>query len=97
MAAVELDALVRSGEDDAEVYRPGDLDPEPKLVVTTSGALGGWMQPGGPYVAAPPPREVVDAFGAGDSFMAGLDVRARLRPRAGGGGRIRGALWCARR
>ena len=71
-AGVELDALVRSGEDEAEVYRPGDLDPEPKLVVTTSGALGGWMQPGGPYVAAPPPVEVVDAFGAGDSFMAGL-------------------------
>ena len=71
-AGVELDALGRSGEDEAEGYRPGDLDPEPKLVVTTSGALGGWMQPGGPYVAAPPPGEIVDAFGAGDSFMAGL-------------------------
>ena len=70
--AVELDALVRSGEDESEAYHPGDLDPEPKLVVTTSGSLGGWMQPGGPYTASPPPGEVVDAFGAGDSFMAGL-------------------------
>lgn len=71
-AGVELDALVRSGEDEAEAYVQGDLDPEPKLVVTTSGALGGWMQPGGPYVAATPPGAIVDTFGAGDSFMAGL-------------------------
>ena len=42
------------------------------LVVTTSGALGGWMQPGGPFTAAPlaGPRE--DAYGCGDSFVAGL-------------------------
>jgi ribokinase len=71
-AGVELDALVRSGEDESEAYHPGDLDPEPRLVVTTSGSLGGWMQPGGPYTASPAPGEIVDAFGAGDSFMAGL-------------------------
>jgi len=69
---VELDALIGSGEDDAERYRPGELDPEPKLVVTTSGGLGGWARPGGPYTAADPPGEVVDAYGAGDSFAAGL-------------------------
>ena len=46
--AVELDALVGSGEDDAERYHPGDLDPPPKLVVTTSGSLGGWTQPAAP-------------------------------------------------
>jgi ribokinase len=69
---VELDALIGSGEDEAERYHAGDLDPEPKLVVTTSGPLGGWMQPGGPFVAAPVtgPRE--DTYGCGDSFMAGL-------------------------
>ena len=53
--AVELEALIGSGEDEAERYHPGDLDPEPRLVVTTSGALGGWMQPGGPFTAAPLP------------------------------------------
>ena len=69
---VALDALIGSGEDEAERYHAGDLDPEPDLVVTTSGALGGWMQPGGPYTAAvvPGPRE--DTYGCGDSFMAGL-------------------------
>lgn len=71
-SGVELDALIGSGEDDAERYRPGDIDPPPKLVVTTSGALGGWARPGGPYTAAEPPGEVIDAYGAGDSFAAGL-------------------------
>jgi ribokinase len=71
-ASVELDALVGSGKDDAEVYRPGDLDPVPKLVVSTSGALGGWAQPGGPFTAPPLEDEFVDAYGAGDCFAAGL-------------------------
>lgn len=70
--AVELDALVGSGEDEAERYHAGDLDPEPRLVVTTSGALGGWMQPGGPFTAAPVPGPREDTYGCGDSFMAGL-------------------------
>ena len=40
-AHLPIDALVRSGHDPAELYRPGDLSPEPALVVTTEGALGG--------------------------------------------------------
>jgi ribokinase len=71
-ADVELDALVASGKDDAEVYRPGDLDPSPRLSVTTSGALGGWAQPGGPFTAPPLEAEFVDSYGAGDCFAAGL-------------------------
>jgi ribokinase len=70
--AVELDALIGSGKDDAELYHQGDLDPEPRLVVTTSGALGGWAQPGGPFTAAPLPPVPADAYGAGDCFSAGL-------------------------
>jgi ribokinase len=72
VAGVELDALVASGEDEAERYQAGDLDPPPKLVVSTAGALGGWAQPGGPYKAAPRPSEYEDAYGAGDCFAAGL-------------------------
>lgn len=70
--SIEVDALVGSGTDQAELYRPGDLDPEPKLVVTTSGALGGWAQPGGPFSGGPRPSVVVDSYGAGDCFAAGL-------------------------
>jgi ribokinase len=71
-ASVQLDALMSSGKDEAERYQPGQIDPEPDLVVTTSGALGGWAQPGGPYSAAPLPPDPVDAYGAGDCFAAGL-------------------------
>ena len=71
-AGVELDALVASGEDEAERYQAGDLDPPPKLVISTAGSLGGWAQPGGPYKAASPPGPYEDAYGAGDCFAAGL-------------------------
>ena len=71
-AGVELDALVASGEDDAERYQAGDLEPPPKLVVSTAGSLGGWAQPGGPYKPAMPPGPYEDAYGAGDCFAAGL-------------------------
>jgi ribokinase len=71
-AGVQLDALVGSGEDEGELYRPGELEPPPHVVVTTAGPLGGWVQPGGPFRPAPLPGTVVDAYGCGDSFAAGL-------------------------
>jgi ribokinase len=71
-AGVQLDALVGRGEADAELYRPGDIEPSPRFVVTTSGGLGGWVQPGGPFRPAPLPGPIVDAYGCGDSFAAGL-------------------------
>jgi ribokinase len=75
-AGVELDALVRSGNDPSERYEPGDLDPEPRLVVATAGRRGGaWSAVGGragTYAAAPLPGPLADSYGAGDSFAAGL-------------------------
>lgn len=73
-AGVQLDALVASGTDEGERYHVGDLEPEPRLVVTTAGGLGGWAQPGGPFRAAPLPGPVQDAYGCGDSFAAGLTL-----------------------
>jgi ribokinase len=72
LAGEQLDALVGSGEDDGERYSPRDLEPPPHLVVSTSGALGGWAQPGGPFTAAPIPGDVEDAYGCGDCFAAGF-------------------------
>jgi ribokinase len=75
-AGVRLDALVRSGSDGGERYRPGDLDPPPHLEVATDGARGGtYSVDGGPtqsYEAAVVPGRVQDTYGAGDSFAAGL-------------------------
>ena len=68
----QLDVLVGSGNDPGEHFEPGALDPEPVTVVTTSGALGGWIRPGGPFRAAPLPGPVEDAYGCGDCFAAGL-------------------------
>jgi ribokinase len=81
-AAARLDVLVGSGEDEGEVYHHGDLVPEPELVVTTSGGLGGWAQPGGPFRPAAIRGPVVDAYGCGDCFAAGLTFAlARGDPR----------------
>jgi ribokinase len=69
---VEIDVLVGSGEDAAERFESGELEPEPAIVVTTAGALGGWIRPGGPFRATPLPGPVSDAYGCGDCFAAGL-------------------------
>jgi ribokinase len=72
-AAVDLDAVVASASDESEVYRDGALDPAPRLVVRTEGSTGGSFAPGdGRYEAAPLPGPLADAYGAGDSFAAGL-------------------------
>jgi ribokinase len=75
-AGVELDALVRSLRDPSERYEVGDLDPEPRLVVATAGSEGGsWRAADGrtgTYAPAPLPGPLVDSYGAGDSFAAGL-------------------------
>jgi ribokinase len=74
-AGMELDALVHSGTDLAERYGPGQLEPPPTLVVTTMGREGGRFVAGereGTYAAAELPGPLADAYGAGDSFAAGL-------------------------
>jgi ribokinase len=71
-AHVRLDALVLSERDPAERYA-GELNPEPQLVVRTRGSEGGSYDPGdGEWASVDLPGPVVDAYGAGDSFAAGL-------------------------
>lgn len=75
-AHVELDALVSSGRDPGERYRPSDLDPAPRVVVRTLGGAGGEWETidgeSGRWGPAPLPGPVRDAYGCGDSFAAGL-------------------------
>jgi ribokinase len=73
-AGTQLDAVVASGEDPSERYRP--IDPPPRLVASTGGATGGtWTaaeRRTGTWAAHEVPGEVRDAYGCGDSFAAGL-------------------------
>jgi ribokinase len=75
-AGVELDALVGSSLDPSERYVDGDLFPVPKLVVRSAGESGGTYQVAGEPVrtfpATPLPGPLVDTYGCGDSFAAGL-------------------------
>jgi ribokinase len=71
-AGVELDAIVGSASDPGERYQHGDLDPPPRLVVHTEGAHGGTLEPGGRYQPVELPGPIVDSYGCGDCFAAGL-------------------------
>jgi ribokinase len=85
-SGVAVDVLVGSATDPGEVYEPGMLDPEPRVVVRTRGEQGGewaatgdspppWVPAGrrsGGWAATALPGEAVDAYGCGDSFAAGL-------------------------
>jgi ribokinase len=73
-AHVQLDAVVGSARDAGESYRA--IEPPPHLVVATAGAEGGtWTAAEGRtgrWAAIPLPGPHGDAYGAGDSFAAGL-------------------------
>lgn len=75
-AGIPLDAVVGSADDPAERYPSEGIRPAPRLAVRTAGATGGtYSAEGGPwrhYPPVPPPGPVVDGYGCGDSFAAGL-------------------------
>jgi ribokinase len=75
-ARVSLDVLVHSSADAGEQYEEGSLEVPPAAVVSTEGSRGGrWRTASGEagrYPAVPIPGERQDAYGAGDSFAAGL-------------------------
>lgn len=72
LARVPLDVVVSSASDPGERLHAGALDPPPRYVVRTEGARGGTVEPGGRFEAAPLPGPLVDTYGAGDAFAAGL-------------------------
>ena len=70
-AGVQLDVLLGSAADPAERYE-GGLEHAPRYVVRTEGSRGGTVEPGGRFPPGEVPGPVVDAYGAGDAFAAGL-------------------------
>jgi ribokinase len=75
-SGVELDALVRSASDAGEQDDPSRLGYSARMIFTTEGSQGvryvGSDHRAGSFKAAPLTAPVVDAYGAGDSFAAGL-------------------------
>jgi ribokinase len=73
-SGVQLDVLVHSAGDAAEVEAARALRPAPRLTVATRGGEGGsWVgSSSGSWKAAEVPGPVADAYGCGDSFAAGL-------------------------
>lgn len=75
-AAVRLDAVVGSASDPSETFDPATLPEPPSVVVRTEGRRGGTYRTADGradrYAPADPPGPVVDAYGAGDVFAAGL-------------------------
>ena len=66
-SGVRADALVGSGRDRGERFDLDRLAERPGHVIVTEGAHGG-----SGYSAAPVPGPVVDTYGAGDTFVAGV-------------------------
>lgn len=74
--SVRLDALVGSASDRGEQFACDDVSPVPPLCVWTESEAGGrFAIEGGPqqrYAPIAPAGPVVDRYGAGDAFAAGL-------------------------
>ena len=71
-AGVQIDALIGSGLDPAELVAPGDLVPSPRVQIATEGAAGGLISTGDRYSASALPGPFVETYGCGDSFAAGV-------------------------
>ncbi len=71
-ANIELDALISSALDPDEQVPMKQLKKKPKLVILTKGSDGGESFPGGKYKAFHAPSPLVDSYGCGDSFAAGV-------------------------
>lgn len=75
-SGVRPDVVVGSAHDPDEAYDPGILTLAPGLVVMTEGADGGRFETAdgerGRYEPAPLPGPIIDTYGGGDSFHAGL-------------------------
>jgi ribokinase len=75
-AHVQIDMLVSSARDPGERHPASELEPPPRLVAQTDGASGGSLVEAdgttSRWAAAPLPGPAVDAYGAGDSFAAGV-------------------------
>ena len=67
-----LDALIGSGLDPSERVDPAQLNPALLTLIRREGDAGGIMLPGGRCDPTPLPGPMVESYGCGDSFSAGV-------------------------
>ncbi len=76
-SGVQADVLLASASDKDEAVDPDVLPVMPRAIIFTEGDRGGRILVNGVerrYEAEVPPGPVIDTYGAGDSFAAGLTV-----------------------
>lgn len=78
-SGVRLDALVGSALDPAEALPEPLPAPLPRHIIRTEAGAGSRSTPGGPFGAPTLKAPAVDAYGAGDSFAAGLSAGLAAR------------------
>ncbi len=71
-ASLKLDALIGSNLDPYERDQTKKIHLKPKITISTEGALGGLMEPGGRFKAIQIKGKIIDSYGCGDSFAAGM-------------------------
>ena len=69
---VLIDALIGSNLDPDETFSLSDLTTIPKFIIKTEGKDGGILFPGGRFKAASNVIRIIDSYGCGDSFAAGI-------------------------
>jgi ribokinase len=73
-SGVTLDVLVGSALDPAEALPQEGPEPPSRCIIATEAAAGSRATPGGLFAAPELGGPLVDAYGAGDSFAAGLSA-----------------------
>ena len=98
---VRLEAVVGSAADPAEAIDPAAFAHPTRLIVRTESVRGGRYETddgrSGTYDAVAPPGPVIDTYGAGDSFAAGLTFALGVGMDTGSALALaaRCGAWCA--
>ncbi len=71
-ARIKIDAFIGSGLDPDEKLISEEITPLPALRIATEGEHGGMAWPGGRYNAVKINKPIIDSYGCGDSFAAGV-------------------------
>ena len=68
----QLDILIGSGLDPGEKYNLEEINKPPRIRISTEGSNGGQAFPGGHFKAVNLNSKIVDTYGCGDKFAAGV-------------------------